>query len=258
VAVVAVTVLAPLSLGVPPFGVGIYSRGVIPRPGPWQWYTGREWGFVGVEAMNGADWQRHCDAAADEAIRSGRSGVILDREDRTPDAVVDAIAAWIRRWAFRIRIGFTSYPSWNGLPRLAAGARGLFWGSPQLYFDADTNARGWRRWVGELGLRCVPSIAAYVDGSSSSRVAEDRRLRGTPAAYAAYLASVPHAGGVIAWPTHGPVPGYMVDAIAQRWGGVGLVAGVPFAIGATLDTYAGLLVLVVLVLVVLASILGAG
>jgi len=250
------TILAPLQLGMPPAGIGIYSRGVIPRPGPWDWYTGREWGFVGTAQMNAPNWQQHADAAADEAIASGRRGVILDREDRTPDAVVDAIAAWIRRRALRTRIVVTSYPSWNGLERLAAGARGMFSGSPQLYFDAATNARGWQRWVGALGLRIVPSIAAYVEGSDPSRAALDRALRGTPEAYAAYVASVPRAGGVIAWPTQSAVRPYMVDAIAQRWGGVNRLAVVPWIVGSSFDTIPGVIVFVVLALVLLSIVIG--
>lgn len=247
------TILAPFAVGVPPVGVGIYSRGRIPRPGPWQWYTGREWGFVGVEAMNSSDWETHAEAAAQEAVRNGRSGIILDREDHTPDAVTRAIAAFIRRWAWRLRILFTSYPSWNGLPLLARLAPGLFSGSPQLYFDAATNAAGWRRWVGVLGLRVVPSAAAYVEGSSASRAAIDRALRGTPAAYDRYLASIPRSGGVIFWPTQGAVPGYMVDAIGREWGAVGMITGLPFALGSVIDTWPGLLVLVVLVLVLLST-----
>lgn len=249
------TLLAPALLGVPPTGLGVYARGRVGAEGPWQWYTGREWELVGVDAMNGADWQAHCDAAAARARARGASGVILDREDRTPDAVVDAIAAWIRRNAFTVRVGFTSYPSWNGLARLAAGARGLFWGSPQLYFDAATNARGWARWRSELGLRLIPSIAAYVEGSSSSRRAEDIALRGSAEAYARYLASVPRAGGAIAWPVW-PVRPYMLQQLGARYGGVAMLAGLPYNVASSLDTWTGLALVLVLLVVCAALALG--
>jgi hypothetical protein len=256
VAVVAVTILAPLAVGVPPIGAGIYSRGVIPRPGPWRWYTGREFAFVGVEAMNSAEWETHAEAAAQEAVRSGRVGIILDREDRTPASVVSAIARFIRRWFYRLSIGFTSYPAWNGLPQLASEARGLFWGSPQLYFDAPTNAAGWRRWTAELGLRNVPSIAAYIEGSAPSRAALDRQLRGTPEAYDRYLASIPYAAGVIAWPTHGPIPTFMVSALDRRYGVGGTMLGLPFAVGSAIDSWPGLVVVIVVLVLALLSLGG--
>lgn len=250
------TVLALPLVGVPPSGLGVYSRGHVGEPGPWSWYTGREWELVGVDAMNSPQWEQHCDAAVQRVLERGAWGVILDREDQTPDATVDAIAAWIRRNCVRVRIGFTSYPAWRGLARLAAGARGLFWGSPQLYFDPATNARGWNRWRSELGFRLVPSVAGYVEGSDSSRRAADRAMRGTAAAYASYLASVPRAGGAIVWPVW-PMPQYMRDALAARYGGLAMFAGVPFNLASSLDTWPGLALVLVLLMLCLALALGA-
>lgn len=249
------SIAAPLLVGAPPSGLGVYSRGHTTEPG-FDWHTGREWGFVGVDHMNSADWQRYADLAVADALQNGRSGVILDREDHTPDAVVDAMAAWIRANALRVRIGFTSYPAWNGLARLAAGARGLFWGSPQLYFDAPTNARGWARWRAALGLRIVPSIAGYVTGSDPSRAAADRALRGTADAYANYLASVPRAGGAIVWPVW-PMPSYMRDALRARYGGLSMLAGVPFNLASSLDTWPGLAFVLVGLIICAALAVGA-
>lgn len=249
------TILAGPLAGVPPSGLGLYSRGHVGEPGPWSWYTGREWELVGIEQMNSAQWETHCDAAVARVLARGGQGVILDREDRTPNTVVDAIAAWIHRNWMRVRILFTSYPAWNGLPRLAAAARGLFSGSPQLYFDAPTNARGWARWRAELGLRLVPSVAGYIEGSSESRRAADRALRGTPDAYRAYLASVPRAGGAIVWPVW-PMPQFMRDALAARYAGVAMFAGLPFNIASSVDTWLGLALAVVLLVVCGALALG--
>lgn len=35
------TFLAPILRGVPPAGLGVYSRQRVGEPGPWRWYTGR-------------------------------------------------------------------------------------------------------------------------------------------------------------------------------------------------------------------------
>lgn len=250
------TVLALPLVGVPPSGLGLYARGRVGEPGPWSWYVGREWELVGIEQMNSPQWEQHADAAVARALARGAQGVILDREDNTPAAVVDAMAAWIRRNCVRVRIIVTSYPAWNGLERLAAGARGLFVGSPQLYFDAPTNARGWSRWLRVLGLRLIPSVAGYVEGSAESRRAADRALRGTPSAYISYLASVPRAGGAIVWPAW-PMPQYMKDALAARYTGLAMFAGVPFNIAASIDTWPGLALVLVLLMLCAALALGA-
>lgn len=249
------TILAAPLVGVPPVGLGVYARGHVGEPGPWSWYVGREWELVGVEQMNSPQWEQHADAAVARVLARGGSGVVLDREDATPDSVVDAMAAWIRRNFMRVRIIVTSYPAWRGLERLASKARGLFVGSPQLYFDAPTNARGWARWVAALGFRVIPSVAGYVEGSDAARHAADRALRGTPAAYTSYLHSVPRAGGAIVWPVW-PVPQYMRDALAARYTGLAMFVGVPFNIASSLDTWPGLALVLVLLLVCASLALG--
>lgn len=201
----------------PPSGIGVYSRGKIPAPGPWDWYTGREWSFVGVEAMDpkrpggmGAVL-----ASCERAAKSGR--VIIDPERPYTSAEVDVLARWILSAVARgVQVGVTSFPSWNGLRRLARAVRGRVWASPQLYYDAATNARAWRLWVRLFGEEAlIPSAAGYVAGPITRP--EVAALRSNPSGYAVHLGTIPKAGGVIVWPVW-PMPAYMTDAIARRWG----------------------------------------
>jgi hypothetical protein len=201
----------------PPSGIGVYARGHIPAPGPWAWYAGREWAFVGVEAMDPAQpggmgaVLAHCERGA----RAGK--VILDPERPYTAAQVDALATWVRAAVSRgVQVGITSFPTWGGLRRLARALRGLVWASPQLYYDARTNARAWRVWAALFGESAlVPSVAAYVAGPITKP--DVAALRSNAAGYAVHLSSIPKAGGVIVWPVW-PVPAYMTEAIARRWG----------------------------------------
>lgn len=252
------TIFAPALVGVPPVGLGLYSRGHLADPGPWAWRTGVEWGFVGVEGMdpaNGGIAQvlARCDAAVTDALAHSRSGVILDPETRYSDSDIIALARWIRVNCRRVRIGVTSYPSWPGIVRLVQLAPGLFWGSPQLYYDADTNARGWQRWRALFGFRMVPSVAGYVRGPITSEAVA--ALRSTREGYAQHLESVPRAGGAIVWPNW-PMPTYMLDALRARYGGVSALALAPGAALGFLDSWPGLVAVVLAVLVLAFGVVG--
>ena len=238
------TILAPVAAGVPPVGIGLYARGRVGAPGPWQWYVGREWSFANVDQMR-ADPVAATQRAIAEAIANGRSGAILDWETDATEAQVRAVTALVVANAARTRVGFTSYPSWRYVGLIAQLTHGLMWGSPQLYFDPATNARGWEHWRSAFGARLIPSAKGYVVGAHTSD-AMAAALR-TPAGYAAYLESVPRAGGVIIWPNH-PVPQYMLDAIHARWGGIATPLLVPWAALSVLDSWPGLVLLLALAL----------
>jgi len=204
--------------------------------------VGREWSFANVDAMR-ADPVAATQRAIADAISNGRSGAILDWETEATEAQVRAVAALVVAAAPRTRVGFTSYPSWRYVGLIAQLTRGVMWGSPQLYFDAATNARGWAHWRDAFGARLIPSAKGYVAGAHTSD--EQAAALRTPAGYAAYLESVPRAGGVIVWPNH-PVPQYMQDAIHARWGGVSTPLLAPWAMLSVLDSWPGLVLLLVL------------
>jgi len=250
------TIFAPALIGIPPVGLGVYSRGHVGAAGPWRWFTGREWGFVGVEGMHADVWRAHADHALADAIDNGRSGVILDPETPYPASALIALGDWIRDASRRVRVGVTSFPSWAGIELLAERAPRRFWGSPQLYYDARTNAAGWARWRSVFGFRLVPSVAGYVSGPITAPAVA--ALRGTATGYAEHLASVPRAGGAIVWPNW-PMPDYMLDALARRYSGPAALTLVPGATLAALDTIPGMvfLVLVLLAMFAAASVVGS-
>lgn len=212
--------------------------------------------FAGPEACAPDRWRETVPRLVAEASAAGSSGIIVDPENgwsAAPREEWTALADALNEASLRVRVGVTSFPSVRGIEELARVCGRNVWGSPQLYFDIETNRRGWERWRGMFGRRLIPSIAGYVAGP---RTTEDvRRMRASPEGYRGYIDALPAAGGAIVWPVW-PMPGYMRDALAARYGGARSLMLVPLAGLASLDTWGGL-ALALVGLLVLGALAGA-
>lgn len=252
------TVLA----GVPPTGLGVYAwRSSIPA-GPWAWFVvdprfpavvaeakrrGPTWLFRGPESWTLETWRATLAELVAIASRplSGFEGVVVNPEagwDGASDADFAEFGDALAQAALVTRIGVVTIPSWRGFERVARAAGRMVWWSIELYARTtapSTFAAHVARWRSVVGRRVVPSLAGFIPATAMGREWIDPDEDGS--SYRDYLAAVPRASGAIVW--EGGVTDWMRAALSERFGPGGLVSralGLPFALLALPDTWAGL------------------
>lgn len=247
-----------LSAGRPPVGLGIFDRSQrVPGP-PWIWhasYPARaragDWVFVGVEAMAIGSWRVSLARAVEVAVSRFASGVIVNPERlqvewaNAPQSEFDALSDALCAAALRTRIGFVSIPAW---PVERMRFRGLVWGGMEWTRNIGPNLRGWERWRRVFGARLIPSLftphgvlpPAWPDIAS----------------FRAYVESIPRTGGAIVWPGY-PVEPYAIEVLTERYASpTAALTMLPLSAFSALDTWPGLLFLVLFTLLVVGSLLG--
>jgi hypothetical protein len=248
------TIGALMLRGVPPSGLGLYSRNRPDAQGAWAfrvWHNARDWGFMGVEQSTPDAWARELPRAVERARQYGQRGIVVDPENGWADVGADEWRAFglaLREVAREFRVGVTSFPQVPRIEALFEAAGASVWGSPQLYFAPEVNARGWDRWRAMCGNRLIPSVKGYVQGRHTTPALA--AWFGSESGYREYVDSLPTAAGCIVWPVH-PMPGYMVSALESRYAGPRAVALAPSIAINTAASPAGF-VLAALVLAALA------
>lgn len=263
---------ALLLRGVPPQGVGVYARAQSA-----EWLS--RFGFVALHGRRfdtpakaralleagrevwlyttPASWEPQTFRA--EVARMlrlvrelGVSGFIADPESGWRGAssrVAAELGAMLRDAARETRVGVTSYPLWAHRRALAAECKGAVWASPQLYAKGRNPAH-LQTWFGEWQemfgrTRVIPGISGTIHMRDS-----DPRIE-TAEGFAWYLSTVPAAGGAIAWTAGIPRPHIGAGLDSYHPGG-SLAAHLTLAAASRLNSPAGLVLLVLLVLVALA------
>ncbi len=265
------TVASIAAAGMPPAGLGLYARNHVVA-GPWRWFAidawrsdaaqqvaaaralGADvWMFGGPDRWTPDTWRRSLREAVAAAQAHRASGIIVDRENGWTSSQAHAtenqtLGAELRAAAMSTRVGVTSFPGAPHIDVLARATRRLVWGSPQFYArDLPPSQFGawWSRWRSWWGARLIPSIAAWPASDAL----------GSAVGYDSYLAQLPRAGGYAAWPVH-PIPSYMTGALTQRFGGLHGLTMLPFAALGALDTWTGLVLLVLALLVAVSVLVG--
>lgn len=233
--------IGALATGTPPTGLGIYD--------PRRRRDGQGWGFLAVnpEHARAGDWlfvgpepstpDEYLDIAPtsvdgdpvgaikrlSDGIGPLTPGVIFDPEMGWPQVPASERAARFEEMAralfalaLRTRVVITSH---GGFPveRIPRWVRPFLSGSPQLYYDAPTNARVLARWRSVFGARVVPSVAG------PRGIARPPADWSTDAGYSRYLDSIPRdVPGAIVWDLT-TIRASALAAIRARWGGLGAV-----------------------------------
>lgn len=188
----------------------------------------RLWIYQGAYDWGKSQWraaQARCEALAEEL---GADGCIADCEMGWESASrADAEEMARSLVASRFRWGFTSYPMWRFLSAVGPIFRGKVWGNPQIYGRTSyVQAHGdlirqkaihgewWGLWVNAFGAGMViPAVAGWVAHESQS----------TPDGFRAYLETIPHSQGAIAWTTNND-PAFLT-AVYKEWSPGGSSAG---------------------------------
>lgn len=253
-----ISVTAPLA-GLPPRGVGFYDPRARRRGEGWSFLAvapsragAGDWIFVGPDDTTPERWRATLDRML-AAVGPLTAGIIVDPEGGWPQlgaaeraTQLAELGRALRAAALRTRVIVTSH---GGFPiaTLAPHLGRLVIGSPQLYYDGPTNARTWERWRRAFGRRLIPSIAG------PRGIASPPAQWSTPEGYAAYLDTIPRdVPGVIVWDLTTVRPD-AVDAIRSRWAGF---MGIPWLAVSALDTWAGLALVVVALLALVALVIG--
>lgn len=158
------------------------------------------------------DWATTLQRQIDLCLSIGAVGIIADPERNWEGKRAEAqeLGRALKQASSRVRVGFTSFPTWPWVESLAAECVGYVWGSPQIYGrlqqGADTFARWYRPWADAFGAaRVIPSIAGWVASE----------LHSTPEGYAQYLATLPVSTGCIVWDESGTPPSFIVSALSE-------------------------------------------
>ncbi len=232
-----------LLAGMPPSGVGIYDPRARRDGQGYAFYArnpgrnaARDWVFTGPGAWAEDTWQGTLDTML-SACGPLTPGIIPDPEgpivtlpQTRRRAVLAAMGRALTLAALRVRVCVTSH---GGFPieELAPFCGRMVSFSPQLYYDAPTNARKWARWRAVCGNRMVPSVAG------PNGIAHPPDAWSTEAGYQAYVNGVPNdAPGCIIWDLTTIRPSALA-AIRGRFGGV---RSLPFFALSAMDTWGGL------------------
>lgn len=246
---------AALALGLPPIGAGVYDptrrrgeRWAFRAVAPERAQAG-DWCFVGPEQSRPENYIDGAIRRLGAGIGPLTPGVIFDPENGWPQIHASERAAkfsemaWhLAQLAARTRVCITSH---GGFPVAAIPRwlRKLVSGSPQLYYDAPTNARVLARWQAVFGERISPSIAG------PRGIANPPPEWSTDEGYQRYLDGIPRdVPGVIIWDLTTIRPS-AYEMIRSRWGRLATFPAVATAAFDTLPVMG--IVLIVLAMLVL-------